>query len=129
MEKTAESADPARAIEALVRMRAHMFVTGDPAKLSGLDVPKSTAWREDSGKLRTLQRAGARLDGLEMTVTDADVVRRSKARAVVNATIDISRYRQVDASGRVSDSRDGRTEEIRFTLVRHGGRWLISAAR
>ncbi|GAB3566725.1 protein kinase [Spelaeicoccus albus] len=125
----AASAKPLRAVTGLVWIRADMFGNADRSRLELLDAPHSTAWREDAGKLRTLRRAGSKLEGLHMSLLSAERIAQSSARAVVAVTVKTSAYRQVDDAGHTIARKAAAIASHRLTLVRRDGRWLISAVR
>lgn len=124
--RSSRTDDPLDAVRALIRIRTSMFQAADADLLDRLDAPDSPALGQDAEKIRQLNRADVRLSGLRLNVRSARLLNRDGDSATVAVTLERSAYRQVDRDGTEQARRPGGTERHRLTLVKTGGRWLIT---
>jgi hypothetical protein len=116
-------ADPATVLQGVIGARTAAVVALDPAALARAEVPDSPAWTADRALITQVVAAGARYEGLSLTVTSASVRSVSADSAVLDAVVDRSAYVVVGPSGRQeAGAKAG-------GMLQYGLRWSGSAWR
>jgi hypothetical protein len=93
--------DPAVAARRLTALRAAVISAGDAAGLAAVEVPGSAAYTTDAALMDDLVAQGLRVDGLAVTVTDAQVVSTADTQARVAVTSGTSGYRRLRTDGSI----------------------------
>ncbi|MBG6218064.1 serine/threonine protein kinase [Arthrobacter sp. CAN_A6] len=139
------STDPIAALAALAEVRASAFTEADPSLLDVVNVADSPAMSADAEAVSALSESGRRLDGLRITIEDAERLGkatgfRAEGRgagipvdgteepvaASVAARAAVSGYTRVGDDGTPGSVwLPAETQELVFVLRNDGGGWKI----
>lgn len=119
------SVDPVAVLTAWDERRAAAWAAGDVAGLGRLYAPRSAVGRHDRAMLRAWTGRGLRVDGLEVEVLDARVLRAGADRLVLLVTDRVAAGRAVGGGFDVPLPEDG-PDTHRVTLVRIAGEWRVA---
>lgn len=137
LRRSAESADPVQAVQALSEIRARAIAAQDRGLLSAVNAPGSAAGSTDEALLDQLAADGQRLEGFSARVLSAVLEEQSAAggqgaagaeTAVVRARIVTSGYAVKDSTGATVGERPaGLDQELRVLLQRGAHGWKVAS--
>ena len=117
-------ADPRGVLARVIDARTAAVVALDAAALAQTEVPDSPAWTADRALITQVVAAGARYEGLSLTVVSASVRTVSGTSAILEAVVDRSAYVVARSSGRQEvAAKPGRTLE--YALTWSGSAWRL----
>lgn len=131
---TAEAVDsrfgerqPAELLAALCQLRAEAFRGAKLKLLEKVDAPASTALTHDQQSIKLLLQQRHLLSGFSISVTLLSHRTNAVGQLVLSAWVHYGPYAERSISGSlVSEHPKEQRQKLRFILVKHQGRWLIS---
>ena len=116
-------------VQELYRHRAQAYAEADAALLSRVYPPESPLLQRDADRVAQLARAGQSVAGFEPTVVRVTAVAADGELVVVHLVDEVPRHRIVAGGTAAVREEPGRgAAEVRLTLQRAGGGWLIAGA-
>ncbi|WP_158674161.1 serine/threonine-protein kinase [Pseudokineococcus lusitanus] len=124
----AAAVPPATAVAALADLRARALAVADRALLADVVVPGSPAEERDTALVEDLERRGARLDGLDVTVLVASAAEADDdGRVPVDVRTTTSAHRLVAEDGTVLAEVPAAADvAARLLLERWGASWRVA---
>lgn len=111
------------AAQHLLDIRAAAWRSGDPAELEAVHLAGSPAYEQEQESLTTAADLDVRYEGLEFTVGAVEVLASGPERAVLEAEVDRSTYREVSPNGQTTH--EPRSDVVELELRRADGEWRI----
>lgn len=118
--------DPAEAARYLTTVRARLLISGDPGRLTEIDVPGSAAYEADRAIVTGLGRTVGSIDGLTCTV-ESTLVDVDAAVALVDVTYALSAHTRRGPDGAVIAVVSATVPRtVRLTLHQGDEGWRVS---
>lgn len=121
------SAKPTEALAALAWVRSHAVATGDYELLRLVNAPGSSAAVTDAALVSKLAAAGHTYSGFSTEIGTPRIHTDSPDAAILLAPATTGPYTEHDAQGGLVFSQsDPQVHQLKFSLVRQNGQWLIA---